>query len=179
MSIFLSLLPSSLWWMKQSVQLETSSPKLCLRSDPSACPLMSSETSWRGYWDWWASSTPPGSAWRGERGRTWEECIKGLKRQKKGWIDEERVSPVGVIKLMSMIIICHLIQIVIFSSHLLLYISHCQKAIEPCIKTHIDVFISCTYVYMLHDCIYAVPLCSSVDLNESFTTNNSSDHGLL
>lgn len=41
-------LPYSLWWMKQSMQLETSSPKLCLRSAPSGCPLMSSEISWRG-----------------------------------------------------------------------------------------------------------------------------------
>lgn len=70
-------LSSSLWWMKQSVLLETSSQKLCLRSALCVCLLMSSETSWRGYWDWWEYLTPPGSAWRGERDmgqNTWEHC---------------------------------------------------------------------------------------------------------
>lgn len=39
----------SLWWMKQNMLLGTSSLKLCLRSAPFACPLMSSETFWREF----------------------------------------------------------------------------------------------------------------------------------
>lgn len=63
------LLLCSLWWMKPNMLLGTSSLKLCLRSAPFACPQMWSETSWRECWDWWASLIPPGSAWRGQRGK--------------------------------------------------------------------------------------------------------------